>query len=339
MTHRRRGPMTAVAAALVVTLLVVAALPAPSRAAKPLEKFTLLLPTPHDHTYRLAYIALEKGWFRDEGLDIEWNIVPGGAVNIVPQLAQGAGDVAWAGGYTVIQARAKGAPALAIMGASTETLWGLISHKAAGIQKPADLKGKTIGVVAFSSATHFMAKALLKAGGLTEADVDLKPVGMGGPASLAHRQIDAYIWFKPQGLALQLRGTPVDVLDLDPYVPLPQDFMLTTDRVARTRPEALRGYLRALKKAYEHDFDPKNWEENNGYQARWAPESVQDKRFLKALREFTHAGTERDIAKGWRWGFIDAERIDKAQDFLHEIKVIDRKVPVEEMFSNAFLPS
>ena len=123
---------------------------------------------------------------------------------------------------------------------------------------------------------------------LPEADVNMKPVGMGGPASLAHRQIDGYVWFKPQGLALQLRGTPVDVLDLDPYVPLPQDFMLTTDRVARTRPGALRGYLRALKKAYEHDFDPKNWEENNGYQARWAPESVQDTKFLKALRERLH---------------------------------------------------
>jgi NitT/TauT family transport system substrate-binding protein len=308
-------------------------------AAKPLEKFTLLLPTPHDHTYRLAYIALEKKWFADEGLDIAFNVVPGGAVNIVPQLAQGGGDVAWAGGYTVIQGRAKGAPVLGIMGASTETLWGLISHKAAGIEKPADLRGKTIGVLAFSSATHFMAKALLKAGGLTEADVNLKPVGMGGPASLSQRQIDAYVWFKPQGLALELRGTAVNVMDLDPYVPLPQDFMLTTDRVAKTRPEALRGYLRALKRAYEYDFDSARWEENDGYQAKWAPESVQDKKFLRALREFTRARTERDRARNWKWGSIYPDRIDRAQEFLLEIKVIDKRVPVEQMYSNDFLPS
>ena len=66
---------------------------------------------------------------------------------------------------------------------------------------------------------------------------------------------------------------------------------------------------------------------------------MQDKKFLRALREFTHARTERDRSRNWRWGSIYPDRIDKAQEFLLEIKVIDKKVPVEQMYSNDFLPS
>ena len=326
---------------LVVLLALVMLLPAGGAGAqpkKPLEKFTLLLPEPHGHTFRTVYIGIEKGWFAEEGLEIDFKVVPGGAVNIIPQLAQGAGDVAWAGGYTVIQARAKGVPIVGIFSASTETLWGLITLRGANITTPKDLKGKTLGVVAFSSATHFMALALLKAGGLTDQDANLKPIGLGGPASLAAKQIDGYVWFKTQGLALETRGTPVHVLDLDQFVPLPQDLMLSTEKVAKSRPQALKAYLRVLKKVSDWEFEPSHWAEGDTYQAKYAPETVQDKAFLAALRKFNHARTERDLKRKWRWGTTDPERLDKAQDFLHELKVVDKKTPVKVMYTNEFLP-
>ena len=327
-----------------LVLLVVAAvalLPAGGSLAqpkKPLEKFTLLLPEPHGHTFRTVYIGMEKGWFAEEGLEIDFKVVPGGAVNIVPQLAQGAGDVAWAGGYTVIQARARGVPIVGIFSASTETLWGLITLRGANITAPKDLKGKTLGVVAFSSATHFMALAMLKAGGLTEQDANLKPIGLGGPASLAAKQIDGYVWFKTQGLALETRGTAVHVMDLDQFIPVPQDLMLTTEKTAKSRPQALRAYLRVLKKVSDWEFQPANWAEGDTHQAKYAPETVNDKAFLAALRKYNHARTARDQQRKWRWGSTDPERLEKAQDFLHELKVVEKKTPVPAMYSNEFLP-
>jgi NitT/TauT family transport system substrate-binding protein len=164
------------------------------------EKLGILMPEPHGHTFRLLYVGIEKGWFAAEGLDLEFMVVPGGAVNIVPQLARGQGDVAWAGGYTIIQARARNAPVVAIHSASTESLWGLITRAEDNIRKPQDLKGKTLGVVAFSSATHFMTLGFLEAGGLAEADANLRPIGLGGPAMLGQNQIDGYLWFKSLGV-------------------------------------------------------------------------------------------------------------------------------------------
>jgi len=332
--------MRALAMLLTVVTLVIggAAGPAAGQGRTPLEKVTLLLPEPHGHTFRSVYVGMEKGWFAEEGVEIDFKVVPGGAVNIIPQLAQGAGDVAWAGGYTVIQARAKGVPIVGINSASSETLWGLITRRDGGVREPRDLRGKTLGVVAFSSATHFMALALLRAGGLAEGDVNLKPIGLGGPASLSQKQIDGYVWFKTQGLALDVKGTPTFVLDLDRYLPLPQDLMLSTDRLVKMRASALAGYLRGLKRATDWDFDPKHWDEGDTYQAKYASESVHDKAFLKALRHYNHARTERDHARKWRWGTTDPGRLEKAQDFLYDLKVIDRKTPVAEMFTNELLP-
>jgi len=311
---------------------------AASGQSRPLEKLTVLMPEPHGHTFRMLYIGVEKGWFAQEGIELDFKTIPGGAVNIVPQLAQGVGDVGWAGGYTVVQARAKGAPIVGINSASTETLWGLITRKESDIRAPKDLKGKTIGVVAFSSATHFMALALLKAGGLTEADVNLRPIGLGGPAALSQKQIDGYIWFKTQGLALETRGTPVHVLDLDQFVPVPQDLVLSTEKVIRTRPTVLRVYLRVLKQAADYEFTTQRYAEGDLAQAKYAPESVADTAFLKALLAYNRARTERDNARKWRWGTTDPARLERAQDFLFELKVIERKTPVKDMYTNDLLP-
>ena len=320
--------------AVIVVMIAASALAQP----KTLEKLTLLMPEPHGHTFRVVYLGIAKGWFASEGIEIDFKTIPGGAVNIVPQLAQGAGDIGWAGGYTVIQARAKAVPIVGINSASAESLWGLITRKESDIRAPKDLKGKTIGVVAFSSATHFMTLALLRAGGLTEADVNIRPIGLGGAAALSQKQIDGYVWFKTQGLALETRGTPVHVLDVDQFIPLPQDLMLTTEQVIRTRAAALKGYLRVLKRVSDHEFSTQNYAEGDAAQAKFAPESVLDVTFLRALQGYTRARTERDRARKWRWGSTDALRLERSQDFLHEIKVIERKTPVKDMFTNDLLP-
>jgi ABC-type nitrate/sulfonate/bicarbonate transport system substrate-binding protein len=297
------------------------------------------MPEAHGHTFRVVYVGIEKGWFAEEGLSIEFLPVPGGAVNLVPQLAAGAGEVAWAGGYTIVQARARGVPVKAVHSASTESLWGFITREDSGIESPADLAGRTLGVISFSSATYFMMQALLQSGGLSLEDVDVQPVGMGGAASLMQGQIDGYIWFKSQGLALQIRGEPVRILEMEPHFPLPQDSMLVNERFAAEHPERIQAYLRVLKRAEEYDVEPENYEEGNSYLAMYAPEAVTDEVFLRALYDFNVARHNRDKASGWRWGEISAERLALAQDYLLRTGVISEPTPVEEMFSNAYLPA
>ncbi len=84
--------------------------------------------------------------------------------------------------------------------------------------------------------------------------------------------------------------------------------------------------------------EPAHWAEGDTYQAKYAPETVQDKAFLAALRKYNHARTERDMKRKWRWGSTDSERLERAQDFLQELKVVEKKTPVKAMYTNEFLP-
>lgn len=329
---KRRTMLGAAPASLLSTMFF----SAPSMAASTL---TVMLPEPHGLTFRALYVGIEKGWFAAEGIELAFKVAPGGAVNLVPQLVQGAGDLAPAGGYTVIQARARGAPVVGIHAASSESLWSLISSQSANINKPADLKGKRLGVVAFSSATYFMSQGLLRAGGLSKTDVDIQPIGLGGPAALSQGQIDGYIWFATQGLALTTRGAKVSVMPLDTVIPLPEDMYLSTDKVVKERGADLKGFLRAFKRAEAWDHDPANWAEGTRYLAKWAPESVLNETFLKAYLQYTYERQERDKGKGRRWGVINPDRIDAAQRFLREIDVIERTVPLNEIYTNELLPS
>jgi NitT/TauT family transport system substrate-binding protein len=181
-------------------------------------------------------------------------------------------------------------------------------------------------------------QALLKAGGLTESDVNIRPVGLGGPALISQRQIDAYIWFRSQAMALQAKGSPVTAMDLDPHIPLPQDLMLATESNIEKRREALRGYLRVLSRVEIFGRDPNNEAEMDQHQAKYAPQTVQDTVFVRALSQEVRDRGTRDRAKNWRWGATDPARLEAAQDLLYELKVVDRKTPVEKMYTNELLP-
>jgi hypothetical protein len=93
-----------------------------------------------------------------------------------------------------------------------------------------------------------------------------------------------------------------------------------------------------LKRVADHEFTTQAYAEGDAAQAKYAPESVIDTTFLRALQSYTLARTERDQARKWRWGSTDPVRLERAQDFLYDIKVIEKKTPVKDMYTNDLLP-
>src|SRR5262249_25644409 len=84
---------------------------------------------------------------------------------------------------------------------------------------------------------------------------------------------------------------PVDVLDVDQFVPLPQDLMLNTEQFVRARPGAPRAYLCVLKRVADYEFTTKNSADGDAAQAKYAPESVLDTTFRRVAA--IHARTDR----------------------------------------------
>ena len=111
------------------------------------------------------YVAASKGYYAAEGLDVEFSY--GNNVNdLLVQTAAGKVPFAMASGDEVLLARAQGVPVKMVFLLYQKVPVAVFSKQAAGIARPEDLRGKTIGLPGRYGATYIGLRRLLYANGM-----------------------------------------------------------------------------------------------------------------------------------------------------------------------------
>ena len=138
-----------------ITLATGAALLASSFSASAAEKMTLQLKWVTQAQFAGYYVALDKGFYKDEGLDL--TIKPGGP-DIAPAqvLAGGGADVVVDWMPSALATRERGLPLVNIAQIYQKSGMMLTCLKSSGIKTPADFKGKTLGVWFFGNEYPFL---------------------------------------------------------------------------------------------------------------------------------------------------------------------------------------
>jgi NitT/TauT family transport system substrate-binding protein len=161
-------------------------------------------------------IAERKGYFKDEGLDVEISDFPGGAKALQGLLGGSLDVVSGAYEHTITQ-QSKGQPIVALMvqGKYAGIVLGLPKAKAAAYKGPADLKGLKIGVTAPGSSTQMFAQILLAKAGLPPDAASFIGVGAtaGAVAIMKRGEIDAIANLDPVVSLLENDGTIQAVVD------------------------------------------------------------------------------------------------------------------------------
>jgi NitT/TauT family transport system substrate-binding protein len=161
-------------------------------------------------------IAERKGYFKDEGLDVEILDFPGGAKALQALLGGSVDVVSGAYEHTISQ-QAKGQPieALVLQGQYSAIVLALPKAKAAAYKSPADLKGMKIGVTAPGSSTNMFVNILLAKAGLKPDAVSIIGVGggAGAVAIMKRGELDALSNLDPVIAQLESDGTAVPVVD------------------------------------------------------------------------------------------------------------------------------
>ena len=115
------------------------------------------------------YYGKEKGFYDDEGIDLE--IKPGnGSATVIKQVAQNQTTFGWADTPPLLSGVGSGMPVKSVgvfLQKGPSSIESLADTK---ITKPADLKGKTVGGTP-GDALYAVFPAWLKANGLSEKDV------------------------------------------------------------------------------------------------------------------------------------------------------------------------
>ena len=130
------------------------ALAAPATA-QDMDELTLQLQWVTQGQFAGYYVALDKGYYEEEGLDV--TILPGGPDIAPPQvLAGGGADVMLNWMPSALAAREKGLPVVNIAQPFKSSGLMLTCWKDTGIESPEDFRGKTIGVWFFGNEYPFL---------------------------------------------------------------------------------------------------------------------------------------------------------------------------------------
>src|ERR1043166_793029 len=205
------------------------------------------------------FLALDKGYFRDEGLNVELTQMANAPQMIGPlgmgQLDVGAGTVA-ASLYNAV-AQKIAIRAVADKGSMRKGYGfsGLLVRKdlvdSGRYKSFADLKGMKIAVGTFGSANSSAVNEALKGGGLTWADANI--VDLQFPQHLlahANKAIDASMTNEPTATEAVKQGVAVRVAGNDEIYPNQQTaVVLYSELFMRQRPQVALKFMRAYIKA------------------------------------------------------------------------------------------
>ena len=161
-------------------------------------------------------IAEQKGYLKDEGLEVEIPDFPGGAKALQAMIGGSADMVSGAYEHTITQqAKGQNIEALVLQGKDAGIVLAMPKAKAAAYKSPADLKGMKIGVTAPGSSTNMFVNILLAKAGLKPDAVSIIGVGAGGGAVaiMKRGEIDALANLDPVIATLEASGDVVAVVD------------------------------------------------------------------------------------------------------------------------------
>lgn len=208
------------------------------------------------------YVAIEEGFFAEEGiaLTIEHGDEPDG-VNLI---AAGARQFGMIGGEQVIIARANQRPVVSIYKWFQRNPIAIVTPEDSGIETPADLAGRRIGLPGRFGANYSGLVALLTSAGLTETDVQLEAIGFNAPEAICLGRVEAsavYINNEPLQIATRAalgdcgRVTGVRVIAAADYANLVSNGIVTNEQTLRDEPELALAVNRAFDRGLRLTID------------------------------------------------------------------------------------
>ncbi len=196
----------------------------------------------------LNLIAQAKGYFKDNGLDVNIKEYETGPA-AVKDLLDGKLDLATAGEFPGVNFMFDNSNLRIVAELDSQNSTNIIARKDSGISKPADLKGKKVGVIKKSAGEIFLGR-FLTFNNLALADVKLVNLA---PAELvdqiANGNIDAIATGEPYVYQtknkLQGNGVVLSYLGNEESYTL----LYSTDQFTKNQPQIIERYLRSLVQA------------------------------------------------------------------------------------------
>lgn len=276
-------------------------------------------------------LAQAKGYYKAEGVDVEFAIGKGGA-DVAKQVGAGNADLGGGIGDTPVIVRPNGVPVKAVAVLGGRALTQIVVRADSGINGPADLKGKTVAVMAYQDTTYYSLLGALAAFNMTKNDVNAQAVGPAGVSKLMiSGDAPAMAGVPEWAAAVEAEVSPSNG---SPSISISRGWPRRSS--PRTKPSQEAAGREGLRQGHTQGTG-RNHE---------GPQAAA-KEYVAAVPQ--HAGKEAAMAKILGYyaekvypgqkvlGAMDEVRLEKLQDFYVAQGIVRAKTPLAELYTNQFV--
>lgn len=222
----------------------------------PADLTTVRLPMGYipDPQYAPFYVAVDKGYFAEEGLAIEFDYsfeTDGIALVGANEL-----PLAVVSGEQVILARAEELPVVYVMEWFQKYPVAVVSKQSADIIEPVDLVGREVGVPGFFGATYVGLVGLLNANGLTLDDINATEIGFNQVESLLTDQSESVVGYaNNEPVQLEAQGEAINTIYVSDYIDMVANGIISNEETIAENPALVQGFVRALMRGTADTLD------------------------------------------------------------------------------------
>ena len=297
-----------------------------------LKKVSIVLDWSPNTNHTGLYVAQEKGFFEEEGLDVE--IMSPGEAGSDQLVASGKADFGVSYQESITEARSTGVPLVSIAAVIQHNTSGFASPVEKKITSPKDFEGKSYGGWGAPVEEAVMA-SVMKLEDANIEKVDFVNMGDTDFFTAVKRDIDfAWIYYGWTGIEAELRGEKLNMLyltdysdQLDYYTPV----ISTNEKMIEKDKQTVKAFMAAVSKGYE--FAIAKPAEAADILLKAVPDL--DEELVKKSQEWLASRYQDDAP---RWGEQKHEFWKNYTNWMVKNDLLEKEIKVEDAFTNEFLP-
>ncbi|MCR8744452.1 ABC transporter substrate-binding protein [Romboutsia lituseburensis] len=298
------------------------------------EKVTMVLDWTPNTNHTGLFVALENGYYKEQGLDVDIIQPPeGGAATLVATQKADFG-ISYQEEVTFAKTSDDPLPIKAVATVIQHNTSGFAAPKDKNIKSPKDFEGKVYGGWG-SPAEDAILDAVMKKEGKDFKNLKVVNIGDDDFFTATSKNIDfAWIFEGWTAIEASQRGVELDYIPigevdkrLDYYTPI----IISNEKLLKEKPEVAKKFLEATKKGYEYAIE--NPKEAAKILVKHAPE-IDENLAIKSQEYLA----EKYIDDAKRWGEMKDSVWNNYTEFLREYKLINKDLKPSEAYTNEFLP-
>lgn len=300
-----------------------------------LTKVTLAMGYIPNIQFAPFYVAKERGYFADEGIDVDFDY--GMESDLIKDVGTGKRLFAIAGGIQAMLGRAQGIPVVYAATMYQKFPVAVISLESKPVKSPADLKGRTIGLPGLFGDSYWGLKAILYANKIDESQLNLKPIGFNQVPQLVQGQVDAIVgYLNNDAVLLRQQGKQVVTLPVYDYFDLISNGIITNEDTISKHPELVRGMVKAFLRGMQDTLDKPDDAFN--ISLKYIPEAGgENKTAQMEVLNQTLPLWQSDYSKANGLGMSNPQAWQKTEEFLVDARLLEKPIDVNKAYTNAFV--